>query len=444
MSVIKNAKIVNPWGIQQADILVKEGRITAIGDNLGPGDGETIDARGQLVTPGGVDAHVHLQYHVCGCDTSDDFASGMAAAAQGGTTTVIDFVEARPEEPLLAALERRRSQAAASAPIDYALHMSILPDDMDKLEQIPEVVQAGCPTFKHYMAYGFALDDGQLYSSFKAIAQAGGLALVHAENWDIIRQLVSELAEAGHTQALYHMHSRPAFLEGQAVARALDAAQLAHCPAYICHMTCEEDVTALQQARARGQQAWGETCTHYCWLNSEDLQRLGFLAICSPPLRTEEQRQSIARAVCQGLLHTVSTDHCPFSKAEKFAARSFNAAPGGLTGIEGRMMLMHDLPGLSLERWVEVCCTAPARIMGLQRKGVIAPGYDADLVIWQERKHTLTAAALHERADWSPYEGLEVSIQPATVMCRGQILMNQDKWLGQAGYGQFIKREFLA
>ncbi len=438
MSVIKNAKIVNSFGIQSADILIKDGRIAAIGKELT--DNDIIDAKGQLVTPGGVDVHVHLQYHVCGCDTSDDFANGMAAAAQGGTTTVIDFVEARPEETLLDALERRKAQAAAAAPIDFGLHMSILPGDMDKLEQIPAVVQAGCPTFKHYMAYGFALDDGLLYSSFKAIAQAGGLALVHAENWDVIRRLVTELVGAGHTEALYHMHSRPAFLEGQAVARALDAALLAGCPAYICHMTCAEDIEALQKARARGQQAWGETCTHYCRLNSEDLQRLGFLAICSPPLRTEEQRQAVAQAVRQGMLHTVSTDHCPFTKAEKFAAQAFNTAPGGLTGIEGRMMLMRDLPGLSLERWVEVCCTAPAKIMGLQHKGLIAPGYDADLVIWVEKKHVLSADTLHERADWSPYEGKEVTLKPVLTMCRGNIVVQDGKLVKKSMPGQYVNR----
>ena len=438
MPVVKNAKIVNPFGIQSADILIKDGRIAAIGEELT--DNDIIDAKGQLVTPGGVDVHVHLQYHVCGCDTSDDFANGMAAAAQGGTTTVIDFVEARPEETLLNALERRKAQAAGSAPIDFGLHMSILPGDMDKLEQIPGVVKAGCPTFKHYMAYGFALDDGQLYSSFKAIAQAGGLALVHAENWDVIRRLVPELVNAGHTEALYHMHSRPAFLEGQAVSRALDAALLAGCPAYICHMTCAEDIEALQKARARGQQAWGETCTHYCRLNSEDLQRLGFLAVCSPPLRPEEQRQAVAQAVRQGLLHTVSTDHCPFTKAEKFAAPAFNTAPGGLTGIEGRMMLMHDLSGLSPERWVEVCCTAPAKIMGLQHKGIIAPGYDADLVIWQENRHKLCAETLHERADWSPYEGTEVSIQPELVLCRGEKVIENGMLTARPGSGRFVKR----
>ncbi|MBQ7567749.1 dihydropyrimidinase [bacterium] len=438
MPVIKNAKIVNSWGIQLADILIQNGRIAAIGQGFQ--DPHCIDAKGQLVTPGGVDAHVHLQYHVSGCDTCDDFASGTASAAQGGTTTVIDFIEAEPQESLLAAFMRRRSHADRNAYIDYGLHMSILPGDMDKLNQIPDVIKAGCPTFKHYMAYGFTLSDGQLYRSFKEIGRNGGLALVHAENWDMIRCLTEDLVNAGRTQAAYHMYSRPAYLEGQAVTRALDAAYLANCAIYICHLTCEEGVSALQKARARGQQAWGETCTHYCYLNNSAFQSLGMLAICSPPLRPEEQRKAVARSLRQGLLHTVSTDHCPFTKAEKLAHDIFCAAPGGLTGIEGRMMLMHRLPGLTLERWVEVCCTAPAKLMGLTRKGVIAPGYDADIVIWQNKPTTITAEALHERADWSPYEGMSVAIQPAYVMCRGQLLVSNGQWVGNPGMGRFVER----
>ena len=437
-TVIKNAKIVNPAGIILADILIDNGVITAIGRDFQAD--RDIDAHGQLVTPGGVDAHVHLQYHVGNYDTCDDFTNGMKAAVMGGTTTVIDFVEARPEEPLLAALMRRNDQARKVAPIDYGLHMSILPTDMGKLEQIPAVIKAGCPTFKHYMAYGFTLNDGQMYRSMQVIGRNNGLALVHAENWDIIQQLTADLINAGRTSATYHMFSRPAFLEAQAVQRALDTARLANCPVYVCHMTCDGDVEALLRHRRAGYKAWGETCTHYCYLNETAFDKLDMRAICSPPLRFEEERKAIARHIRQGHLHTVSTDHCPFTSKEKLEHTAFNQVPGGLSGIEERMMLMHALPAMTLERWVEVCCTLPAKIMGLQHKGLVSPGYDADLVIWENDPHTITASELHEKADWSPFEGFKVKIRPATVFCRGEIVANHGEYKGQPGYGRLVER----
>lgn len=437
-TVVKNAQIVNPTGIVLADILVENGTIVAIGRDLQAE--RSIDARGQMVTPGGVDAHVHLQYHVGKYPTSDDFANGMQAAALGGTTTVIDFVEAKPDETLLDALARRNAQACSGAPIDYSLHMSILPTDFSKLDQLPAVIQAGCPTFKHYMAYGFTLNDGQLYRSLREIGRYHGLALVHAENWDVIQQLNAELIAAGHTEAIYHMHGRPAFLEAQAVQRVLDAARLAHCPVYICHMTCDGDVEALLRYRRAGYQAWGETCTHYCYLNDSAFHTLGNRAICSPPLRVEEERHAIASHIRQGNLHTVSTDHCPFTTQEKLENTVFNQVPGGLSGIEGRLMLMHALPDITLERWVDVCCTQPAKIMGLQHKGLVAPGYDADLVIWKDDPHAIHAAELHEKADWSPFEGMKVKISPATVFCRGEIVAHNGEFVGKPGYGKFVKR----
>ncbi len=437
--VIKNARIVNATGTCAGDIAIDaQGKIAAIGADL---SGETvIDAEGRLVTPGGVDVHTHLQYHVCGCDTSDTFASGMRAAAFGGTTTVMDFVEAQPQEPLAQALERRRAQAQGNAFIDYSLHMSRLPDDIGKLDQVRDLVQQGCPTFKHYMAYGFALDDGQLYRSFQAIAQAGGMAVVHAENWAVIQQLIADLVQAGETHPRNHLKSRPAPLEGQAVGRALDVAALTQAPIYICHMTCREDVEQLMRARHQGLRAWGETCPHYLCLNEDVFETLGALAVCSPPIRPEAQRQALVTALLQGELHTVSTDHCPFTKAEKYAPGAFNKTPGGLSAIESRLMLVRDLPGMSLERWVDCCCTTPARVMGLTSKGQLAPGFDADLVIWEDAPHTLSADTLHERADWSPYEGRQVSCRPQTVMSRGEIIVRGGEFLAQPGRGRYLAR----
>lgn len=437
--VIKNGTVVTATAVFPADIAIHQGKIAAIGQDL---SGErTISAAGKLVVPGGVDIHTHLQYHVGGFDTADDFASGTRAAAFGGTTTVMDFVETHPEETMAQALERRKSQAAAGSCLDFSLHMSILPSDMSKLGQIPALIANGCPTFKHYMAYGFALNDAQLLQSFQAIAQAGGTAIVHAENWDIIQTLIEQSLAQGHVHPRFHPLCRPAAFEGQAVGKALDIAALAQARLFIFHITCREAVERLSQARHRGQPAWGETCPHYTCLDSDVFEKLGPLPICAPPIRESAQRQALVNALVNGDIQSVSTDHCPFTVAEKHSATTFNRVPGGMTSIETRMMLIKNLPGMTLERWVDCCCTTPARLMGLEHKGQIAPGFDADIVLWDNAgTHTIKQSALHEAADWNAYEGVTLQGKPETVISRGQIIVQDGEFLAHPGQGHYIER----
>lgn len=437
--VIKNGIIVNSMGTMRADIGIEGDTIVAIGEGLHAS--VEIDAKGQPVTPGGVDIHTHLQYHVGDWDTADSFATGTLAAAFGGTTTVMDFVEAKPEETLLAALERRQQQAAEQAYIDYSLHMSITPSDLSKLEQVPQVLQAGCPTFKHYMAYGFCLSQDQLYDSFEAIGRAGGMAIVHAENWPIICKLIAKSLNQGRTHARNHPRCRPAELEGQAIAAAGSIAKLTNTDLFIFHITCGEGAEQLSIMRNAGQRVWGETCPHYLCLNSEIFEQLGNLAICSPPIREKEQAQRLLQAVISGTISSISTDHCPFTKAQKFSKTKFNEVPGGLSSIETRLMLVSSLPGITPERWVDACCTQPARLMGLTQKGSLAPGYHADIVIWNPSgKLTFSTETLHEQADWTPYEGWQVTSVPETVLSRGQVIIQNGQALGKPGRGQYQPR----
>ncbi|MCR5662518.1 MAG: dihydropyrimidinase [bacterium] len=436
--VIANGTLVTPNAVFKADIGINGEHIAEIGENL-KGD-RVIDASGCLVTPGGIDEHVHLQYFVGGFNTSDNFENGTKAAAFGGTTTVIDFAEAKPEETLADALARRINDAKDSV-IDYSIHMSVLPTDMNKLDQIDDLVRNGCPTFKHYTAYAFTLSDAEIFKSFQAIAKAGGMAVVHAENWDIIRELINQHVSAGHTHPRYHPVCRPALFEGEAAGKILCIAQATSAKTCIFHITCEEAAEKLRQAKLTCNHVWGETCPHYICLDSSIFEKIGNLAICSPPIREASHGQALLKALIAGDIDTVSTDHCPFMKSEKFSADSFNKAPGGLSSIETRMMLLRGLPGLSLERWVEVCCANPARLMGLERKGHLLPGFDADIVIWDEKKRTITSGSLHENADWSPYEGREVISAPKTVIARGREIISGGKFLGEKGYGKYQKRK---
>ncbi len=437
--VIAGGTVVTSEGVFEADIGLREGRIAAVGQGLS--GRRRMEARGRLITPGGVDVHVHLQYHVGGLDTADGFASGSRAAVQGGTTTFLDFVETRPGQTMLEALQDRRQQAEGHSVADFGFHMTIQPSDLANLDQVAGVVEAGCPTFKHYMAYGFCLDDGQLLTSFRALAAAGGMALVHAENWDVIRRLVAESLEAGLVHPRMHPRCRPAAFEGQAAGRVLDLAELTGTPVYLFHVTCAEVVERLAAARSRGLPAWGETCPQYLCLDDEVFERLGPLPICSPPIREKAQQKSLQAALLRGDLQVVSTDHCPFRAEEKSQAPDFSRVPGGVPALESRMMLVRNLPGMTLSRWVDVCCTTPARLMGLTRKGRIQPGCDADLVLWDpQARRTLGPETLHENVDWSPFEGIPVCGVPQTVLRRGEVVVSEGRLVAGEGGGVFQER----
>ncbi|MGD1991734.1 MAG: dihydropyrimidinase [Anaerolineae bacterium] len=447
-TIIRNGRVVTPGGVFPADVGIEGQRIAAVGERL-QGDRE-IDATGCLVLPGAIDPHVHLQMPSGDYVSADDFASGTVAAALGGTTTVIDFVEPAPEEPLLAALAARRAEAEGRVAIDYGLHMTIPTwhaADAPSMESIPEVVAAGVPSFKLYMAYeGLWLEDVALYRAMRAIAAAGGLPIVHCENGPLCEALRARALEEGHTGLIYHAMTRPPRQEAEAVGRAIDVAALAGSPLYVVHVSCVEALERVRAARGRGEPVTGETCPQYLLLDIEALaDPYGERLICAPPLRTEVDRHALWSSLMLGDLDVLATDHCPFTAAEKAGHADFTTIPGGLPSIEARLSLAYHFGrqrGMKLGEWVEVCCSNPAQIFGLERKGRIAPGFDADLVIFDpQRRVTLRAGeTLHEQVDWSPYAGLALQGWPRDVLSRGRVIVRDGEFVGESGWGQFLRR----
>lgn len=446
--VIRNGRLVNPEGSQVADLAIQGGRIAAIGAGL---DGrETIDATGRLVTPGAVDLHVHLETPVgSGVVTSDDFFTGTRAAAFGGTTTIVDFVDVAPQESLLAALGRRRQAADARAVIDYALHMVLKPPDIPKLGELPALAEAGCTSFKLFMAYEFRLDDGELLLALEAIREIGGLPVVHAENWDVISALIRRNLAAGNTDPRWHPRSRPASLEAEAAGRLIDLAAFVGIPVHIFHVSCRGVVERIAAAKARGQSVTGETCPHYLFLTEEAYAAEGVrgaLPICSPPLRPAAEQQALWESLASGALEIVSTDHGAYWVADKARFQGdFSRVPGGVNSIEMRFSALYAgvrAGRFSENQWVAMCCSAPAARAGLDRKGWLRPGFDADVVIFDPQKRKrLSVETLHENVDWTPYAGLELQGWPELTLSRGEVIVRGDAFTGRPGRGRYIHRK---
>ena len=447
--VIRNGMLITSGGVFSADVGIVGERIAALGKGL-RGRVE-LDATGCYVLPGAIDPHVHLQAPVGAYVSADDFASGTVAAACGGTTTVIDFVEPAKGEPLLAALAARRAEADGRVAVDYGLHMTIPTwhaAHPEALDALPELVAAGVPSFKLYQAYdGFLLDDAQLYTVLKAVTAVGGLPLVHSENGPLCERLRAEALAAGHTAPRYHALTRPPRQEAEAVGRAVDIAALAGSPLYIVHVSCAEAVARIAAARARGERVYGETCPQYLALTADTLNGpQGERFVCSPPLRSEADQAALWGALARGDLDILATDHCPFTAVEKAGHADFTTIPGGLPSIEARLSLAYTLGvragRLTLERWVEVCCTAPARLFGLAHKGNLAPGFDADLVVFNPQAEVvLGAERLHEQVDWTPYEGMRLCGWPRHVLSRGLVIVRHGEFVGEPGWGRFVHRE---
>lgn len=450
--VVQGGLVIGAGGRALADVGIRGEQIAALGPGLR--GRHTIDAAGCYVIPGGVDQHVHLQMHLGGLTSSDGFASGTQAAALGGTTTVIDFVHTAPGASMLQALAARRAEADPNVAIDYALHMEIPTwhaAALERLHELPAVAAAGCVTFKLYQAYPeVILDDPSLLRALQAVAGVGGFAVLHAEVGPVIDQLRAAALAAGRTAPLEHERTRPPLLEATAVSRAAALAHLAGCPLLIFHVGNAQTVKAIAAQRAAGVQLWGESCPQYLVLDSETHLggADGNLYICAPPLRPAEHHAALWQALAQGDLQVVSTDHCPWTRAEK-AQPTFAQIPGGVPSIEARLALVHHYGvgrnRISLERWVEICCTAPAQLMRLPHKGRLEVGCDADVVIFDpQAKRTISQAGagrtLHEAADWTPYEGMTVRGWTRDVLLRGREIVRDGVFCGAAGVGRFLQR----
>jgi dihydropyrimidinase len=438
----------------QADLLIRGEKIVQIGERLVPGaSAQVVDAQGLEIYPGGVDAHTHFELPFMGTVSADDFASGTVAAAFGGTTSIVDFAVQDRGRPMREAWETWMRKAEGKAAIDFGFHMIVtdLPPAAER--EMDALVAEGVTSFKLFTAYPGRLmvDDATIFRALGRTARNGGTVLVHAENGGVIEELVKRALAEGKTAPRYHALTRPARAEAEATHRVIALAEMAGASVYIVHVSAAEAVEEISAARRRGVAALAETCPQYLFLSDERYDEPGFEGakyVMSPPLRPRAGQERLWRALAEDELSVVATDHCPFRmKDQKTLGRDdFTKIPGGAPGIETRMSLLYDggvrAGRISLNRFVEVTSTNPARIFGLYpRKGAIAPGSDADVVVWDpEREITWSAATHHMKVDYNPYEGRVTKGAPELVLSRGRAVVQGGKFVGRAGAGVFLKR----
>lgn len=451
--LIKNGRIITATDDYIADILIEGETVKAIGKDLPLNAEQVIDASGKLVFPGGIDPHVHLDMPFMGTFSSDTHETGTRAALYGGTTTVIDFVLQQQGHSLKEALAAWNSRAKGTAVGDYSFHMAVTDFNEHTKAEIKEMVeQEGITSFKTFMAYKGALmiDDRQMTALMQEVKIQGGMVTVHATNGDMIDYLIAQHRSQGKLSPLYHYLSQPEVTEAEASARFTDIANYTGCPAYIVHLTCEGALNAVRNATRRDQKVFVETCIQYLLLDASLYEKdfEGARWVMSPPLREKKDQATLWAGINQGLVNIVATDHCPFMWQQKLMGKDdFSKIPNGHPAIENRMELLYSegvhKQRISLNKYVEVACTNPAKIFGMfPRKGTIAIGSDADIVIFDpEEKHVISAATHHMNVDYSAYEGWEVTGKVKTVLLRGTIAIDKGGCQVPRGYGQFIKRQ---
>jgi dihydropyrimidinase len=455
-TLLRGGTVVTATDLYRGDVLIEDERIAAIWGQTplgGLSPDRVIDASGKYVIPGGIDVHTHLDMPFGGTTSADDFESGTVAAAHGGTTSVVDFAIQYRGQTLRHALDTWRKKAEGKAAIDYGFHM-IVTELTDSVEgEMDALVREGVTSFKLFMAYPgvFMLDDGSIFRALLRTRENGGTICMHAENGGVIDVLVKKALAEGKTAPKYHALTRPAQAEAEATHRAIALAEMAGVPIYIVHLSAAEALEMVMQARDRGLPAYAETCPQYLFLSYDNYEEPGFDGakyVMSPPLRGKETQDRLWRGLASNDLQAVSTDHCPFCmKEQKELGRDdFSKIPNGAPGIETRMSLVFDggvrTGKIGLNRFVELTSTSPAKIFGLfPRKGTVAPGSDADLVVFDpNRKVTLSAKTLHMKVDYNPYEGREVTGAADTVLSRGKVIVENGKFVGKAGAGSFLKR----
>jgi dihydropyrimidinase len=456
-TLITNGLVVNADGSQHADVLIDGETIAAIGANLADsplaqGVDRTLDATGRYVIPGGIDVHTHMELPFGGTFAKDTFETGTKAAAFGGTTTIVDFAVQSRGKSLREGLDAWHAKAQGKAAIDYGFHMIMSDVNDDTLAEMDLLVQEGVPDFKLFTAYPgvFFSDDGAIFRAMQRTEKNGGLIMMHAENGLAIDVIAADTVNAGITDPIGHGLARYSILEGEATHRVITLAQAANVPVYIVHLSAKEALQAVQRARDAGLPAYAETCPQYLFLSLDDLGNgfEGAKFVCSPPLRTQDHTIELWKGLVKNDLQVVSTDHCPFDfHGQKELGRDdFRKVPNGLPGVEDRVDLLHDggvVAGkMTKERWVDVIAAGPAKLFGMAgRKGVIAVGADADIVVYDPaRRHTISATTHHMDVDYSCYEGREVQGGSDVVLSRGTVVVEDGQWTGPQGHGRFIKR----
>ena len=460
--LIKNGTVIAAAGQQEADVLVVGERIESLsarGTNVQAD--EVIDAQGKYVVPGGIDVHTHMELPFGGTFASDDFETGTRAAAWGGTTTIIDFAVQTKGQNLMDGYEAWRTKADGNCAIDYGFHLIVGDVTDQSLKEMDIAMGEGVTSFKMFMAYPgvFYSTDGEIFRAMQKAAENGATIMMHAENGIAIDVVIAQALERGETDPIYHGIVRRSILEGEATHRAIKLAELAGCPLYVVHLSALEALAEVTNARDEGLNVFAETCPQYLFLDLDDLGNgfEGAKFVCSPPLRdrAEGHQEALWSGLATNDLQIVSTDHCPFcfedhpelGRQKRLGEGDFSKIPNGLPGVEHRVELIYHgavaEERLTLERWVEVCATTPARMFGLYpRKGTIAVGSDADIVIFDPgKRHQLSAATHHMRTDYSCYEGMEVSGGVDTVLSRGRVIIAGDQYLGKKGDGQYLVRD---
>ncbi|HEY6764918.1 MAG TPA: dihydropyrimidinase [Candidatus Sulfotelmatobacter sp.] len=453
-TIIANGRVVTATDTYSADLAIEGGKIVALGKDLPRQNAVTVlDAANKLIFPGGIDVHTHLDMPFGGTTSADDFETGTRAAAFGGTTTLIDFAIQYKGQRLRQAFDTWMAKASSKAVCDYAFHCIVTDVADGQLQEMNALIAEGVTSFKLFMAYPgvFMLDDASIFKALQTTSKNGALICMHAENGSAIDVIVQQALAEGKRAPKYHALTRPTTAEAEATSRAIALAEMAGAPVYIVHLSCNEALEKVREARDRGLPVYAETCPQYLYLSIDNMDAPGFEGakyVFTPPLREKWHQEKLWNGLKRDHLQVVSTDHCPFCfKEQKELGRDdFTKIPNGGPGIEHRMSLIYSggvaSGRFSANRFVELVSTTPAKLFGLYpRKGTIAIGSDADLVIFDpSRKQTISAKTHHMRVDYSMFEGIEVTGVPEVVLSRGKVVIEKDKLLGSPGRGQFLKR----
>jgi len=455
MSVlIEGGRIITGSDDYVADVYVADETITMIGESLDVDADRVIDARGKYLLPGCIDPHTHFDMPFGGTITADDFQSGQTSCAFGGTTCHIDFANQIRGHSFTEGIETWHAKANGKAVIDYGFHIIVIDlEEGGSLEELATLPDMGVTSYKMLLAYKNVLmvDDETMFKVFKLARETGALAMIHGENGDAIDILVKQAIADGNLEPRWHAKTRPPQLEGEATNRAIQLAHVAGSPLYVVHVTCKEAVEPIARARALGWPVWGETCTQYFFIDDTYLDKPNFegaKAVFSPPVRDKSNQPVLWDAVRTDQLSAISTDHCSFRMSDQktLGKDNFALIPNGAPGVEDRLLMIHHFGvnegRISLNRMVELLSTNAAKLFGLYpRKGTIAPGADADIVIFDpEKEHTISAKTHHSKADYNLYEGTTVVGAPEIVMLRGTVLVENDELVAEPGIGQFVKR----